>query len=162
MMRCNLFPRTCRTGRVLPALRGACWGVVLALTAIALAGCGSEGFEVVPVSGTVTLDGQPLAGASVSFQPTGSAATPGPGSTAVTDAGGRYVLKTAETAQRTGAVVGNHVVRISAAQDQRAADDDSQRPAAKDPVPAQYRDQGVPFTVPAGGTDKADFPLTSK
>lgn len=157
-----LAPRVFRLVSTPPAFRAACATVVFVLAVISLAGCGSGGFKLVPVSGTVTLDGQPLAGASVSFQPTGSGATPGPGSTAVTDASGKYVLKTAETVQRTGAVVGNHVVRISAAQDQRAADDDTQRPAAKDPVPAPYRDQGVPFTVPAGGTDKADFQLTSK
>ncbi len=80
----------------------------------------------------------------------------------MTDASGKYELKTAEAKQRLGAVVANHTVRISAAQDQRDAGDDTQRPAAKDPVPSQYRDPGVPFTVPPGGTDKADFQLTSK
>jgi len=161
MIRCHLFPRACWSVCGVPAGRAVCWTVALALTAIGLVGCGSEGFELVPVSGTVTLDGQPLAGASVSFQPTGGGATPGPGSSAVTDASGKFQLKTSEATQRTGAVAGSHAVRISAAQDQRDASDDTQHPPAKDPVPAQYR-EGVPFTVPAGGTDKADFDLKSK
>ena len=71
--------------------------VLLALVALCLSGCGSsEGYTLVPVSGTITLDGQPLAGASVSFQRSGGEATVGPGSGAVTDASGKYELKTAE------------------------------------------------------------------
>jgi hypothetical protein len=134
---------------------------MLALAVLCLSGCGSsDGYKLAPVSGTITLDGQPLAGASVSFQPTGGGATPGPGSAAVTDAGGKYELKTAEAEGRPGAVVGAHVVRITGVQDQRDAADDTQRPPATDPVPPRYRDPGVTFDVPAGGTDKADFQLT--
>lgn len=118
---------------------------------------------MVPVSGTITLDGQPLAGANITFQPTGGekAGSAGPGSGAVTDAAGKYVLKTAEAKPCPGAVVGKHTVRITGAQDQRAADDDTQRPPAKDPVPAHYRDGSLTFEVPAAGTDKADFALQS-
>lgn len=59
-----------------------------------------------PVSGTVTLDGKPLAGAVVLFQP--SKGTPG---RAVTDDGGGFVLTTFETGD--GAIVGPHHVAVS-------------------------------------------------
>lgn len=139
-----------------------CCAAVLALIVLCLSGCGSsEGYTLVPVSGTITLDGQPLAGASISFQRAGGEATVGPGSGAVTDAGGKYELKTAEVESRPGAVVGMHVVRITGVQEQRDASDDTPRPMAKDPVPPRYRDPGLTFDVPAGGTDKANFELTS-
>ena len=135
------------------------------LVILCLAGCGSgAGYKVVPVSGKITLDGQPLAGATVTFQPeaSGKEGTAGPGSAAVTDAAGKFVLQTAEAKRKPGAVVGKHTVRISGVQDQRAPDDDSARPQVKDPVPLRYRDPGLPFDVPAAGTDKADFELQSK
>jgi hypothetical protein len=134
--------------------------VLIAIGVLGVVGCGSGSDKVVPVSGTITLDGQPLAGANITFQPTG-AGSAGPGSGAVTDAAGKYVLKTAEKAPRPGAVVGKHTVRIAGAQDQRAPDDDTQRPPAKDPVPAHYRDGSLTFEVPAAGSDKADFALQS-
>jgi hypothetical protein len=135
------------------------------LVVLCLAGCGSgAGYKLAPVSGKVTLDGQPLAGATVTFQPEASSkeGTAGPGSAAVTDAAGKFVLQTAEAKRRPGAVVGKHTVRLSGVQDQRAPDDDSARPKVKDPVPLRYREPGLPFDVPAAGTDKADFQLDSK
>ena len=140
---------------------GGC-AVLLALVALCLSGCGSsEDYSLVPVSGTITLDGQPLAGASISFQRECGDATVGPGSAAVTDASGKYELKTAEADSRSGAVVGMHVVRITGVQEQRDASDDTPRPMAKDPVPPRYRDPGLTFDVPADGTDQANFDLTS-
>ena len=60
--------------------------VSCALLAVTLAGCPTGGREVpdlVPVSGTVTLDGEPLAGASLMF---------GGVAYGDTDASGRYEL----------------------------------------------------------------------
>lgn len=63
------------------------------LAALAILGCGSEGAgraKTYPVSGTVTLGGQPVAGATVTFtlnDGTGSAA-------GITDASGKYTLST--------------------------------------------------------------------
>jgi len=141
----------------------SCAAVLLAVVALCLSGCGSsDGYTLVPVSGMITLDGQPLAGATVSFQRSGGEATVGPGSGAVTDASGKYELKTAEANSHPGAVVGMHVVRITGVQDQRDASDDTQHPLVKDPVPLRYRDPGLNFDVPADGTDKANFELTSQ
>ena len=79
---------------------GAC--LVLVLAAL---GCGSD-YRLAPVSGRVTLNGKPLAGAHVHFQPIGSRAqpSPGPGSHGVTDAEGRFTLQV--DARQPGAVVG--------------------------------------------------------
>ena len=71
----------------------------LAATALALlvtsaAGCGSgpPAPATAPVSGVVTVDGAPVEHAQVSFVPIEG--TPGLGSAATTDAGGRYGLRT--------------------------------------------------------------------
>jgi hypothetical protein len=57
---------------------------------VAAAGCGGERRDVIPVSGTVTLDGRPLGGATVTYRPTGD--TPGNGGTAVAGPDGRYAV----------------------------------------------------------------------
>ena len=61
----------------------------------ALAGCADAGPKYAPVSGRVTLNGEPLAGVSVDFQPVaaGKDADPGPGSTGKTDKDGRFTLR---------------------------------------------------------------------
>jgi hypothetical protein len=45
---------------------------VLVVTALVLAGCGSDGPKLVPVSGTVTVEDKPLTTGSVVFKPDGS------------------------------------------------------------------------------------------
>src|SRR5262245_18422913 len=76
-------------------------------------GCSGEGYKVAPVSGRVTLDGKPLAGAHVHFAPvaTKGKIDPGPTSQGKTDADGRYTLSL-DTSCRPGAVVGHHKVYI--------------------------------------------------
>jgi hypothetical protein len=64
--------------------------VVLAAGFAGCSGGGGREPTLVPVSGTVTLDGKPLAGASVSFVP--QAGTEGAGAFGTTDAEGRYTL----------------------------------------------------------------------
>ena len=79
--------------------------VLFAILLAGLLGCSRE-MELLPVSGQVTLDGKPVEGAAVSFRP----AAGGPPATAVTDADGRYTL---ETANRPGAVPGEHKVAVT-------------------------------------------------
>jgi len=103
--------------------------VVLALTAsLAIAGCGSSGPELAGVSGTVKLDGSPLAEASVQFVP--QTGRPSFGST---DANGYYELKFTES--KTGAVPGEHTVRVST---HHRGDPDSGTKAQKERIPAKY------------------------
>jgi hypothetical protein len=137
------------------------------------AGCG--GPKYVKVSGVVTLDGQPYKNALVSFQPIGTEGNPNPGrgSTALTDANGRYTLVTDDG--HTGAVPGKHRVRIQTKRDDPTAfvdpeigsPDDPGPPGKKveiDPIPVEwYSDKSTKeFDVPSGGTDKADFPIERK
>src|SRR5262245_62274910 len=136
------------------------------------AGCG--GPKYVKVSGVVTLDGKPYKNAVVSFQPIGTADNPNPGrgSTGLTDENGRFTLVTDDG--HKGAVVGTHRVRIQTKRDDPpayfdpatgSADDPAPRgkKPAVDPIPLEwYSDRSTKeFDVPAGGTDKADFPIVT-
>jgi len=81
-------------------------GVALA-TLVLVTGCGPGKPATVPVSGTVTLDGSPLEGASVTFTP----AAGGRLATGTTDASGKFTLMT--FAAGDGAIVGSHKVGVS-------------------------------------------------
>jgi hypothetical protein len=80
--------------------------ILLVLLMIPLAGCGSGGPQVAPVTGTVTLDGKPLPNAEVVFAPVDG----GRPSTARTVDGGQYELLFKRG--QPGASVGPHTVRI--------------------------------------------------
>jgi hypothetical protein len=84
------------------ALRGAALLLILAAAAAA-AGCGSQA-PVVPVEGTLKMNGKALANVQVDFLPEAA----GPRSSGVTDSKGHYSLTCADG--RPGAVVGAHRV----------------------------------------------------
>jgi hypothetical protein len=124
--------------------------VVLCLT-----GCGSSDITLVEVSGKVTLDGVPLEGATVNFQPS-STKIEAPSSFGRTDADGRFELSTA--AGKQGAIPGQHRVRISKSSDPEGEENDEVI-EFDDPVPAEYRDEGKDFTIPENGTTEANFDI---
>jgi len=137
--------------------------------ALGSAGCGDSPFETAPVSGKVTLNGQPLADARITFQPIGSEKEQGPGSATTTDAEGKFTLTTAEGSR--GATVGKHQVRISTLkmnEDKRTDDAGFLRRASNpanvlvpEKVPQKYgRESPLTFDVPKEGTDSANFDLT--
>jgi hypothetical protein len=142
-------------------------GPAAVAAAVALAGCDASP-RVAPVSGRVTLNGQPLAAARVAFQPVGTGSgglAPGPGSVGTTDADGRYTLALIG-ANRPGAVVGHHRVVVSKTDvpaDPAAASDE--KPGAKSPkelLPKRYNDDTeLTCDVPAGGNPDANFDLKS-
>src|SRR5438094_249318 len=111
------------------------WVVIMAFAACAVAaGCKRD---VVPVSGRVTLNGKPLAGADVIFQPRGNTEAPRPagtGSIGRTDEQGRFSLRMVKPDQ-PGAVVGDHSVTIATSTDAPAT-----TPAKGSPIPAVWRD----------------------
>ncbi len=130
-------------------------------------GCGKP-YKVARVSGRVTLDGQPLAKASITFVPQavqGNIA-PGPTAAAFTDADGRYTLGI--DSDTPGAVV--HKCRIfitTLVGDSTPADQDGGPPTPKkrpkDKVPAKYNTETtLTFDVPPEGTDQANFDLKSR
>ena len=136
---------------------------------VAAAGC-SGGNGYAPVSGTVLLDGKPYGKAVVSFQPIGvkGGDSPGRGSSAYTDDSGRYVLTCDGTVN--GAVIGRHQVRImtrgsdnvTADPEQGSSDDTSGQKREVDPIPPEWHSQSKKeFDVVPGGTDKANFDITS-
>ena len=135
--------------------------VVLAAICVAiLPGCGGSDYQVVPVSGKITYGGKPLANIHVSFQPQGDPAgraKPGPGSFGVTDAEGRYTLRTVAP-EEDGAVVGTHVVRLAQQTENEDIKNDLSAPRST-LLPEPCRDGRLTFPVPEGGTDAADFEL---
>lgn len=142
--------------------------VVCALLFPTLAGCGSGGRslpELVPVTGTVTLDGEPISDLGVTFLPVGS--TGGTGSSGVTDASGTYELK---SEGQTGAPVGEYTVICSKFVTEDGSlfvsGPDGLSPIeadAKELIPPQYSQVDLTelkATVPAGG-GTIDFKLAS-
>jgi hypothetical protein len=83
-------------------------------------GCSGGGqFATAEVRGKVTSQGEPVAGAVVSFTPqAASGGSGGKGATGTTDAEGRFVLTT--YMQGDGAVVGKHHVSVSSDDANRA------------------------------------------
>jgi hypothetical protein len=129
---------------------------LVALVCCLVAGCNGPDYKVVPVSGRVTLDGQPLNDALVAFQPIGSEndVQPGPGSVAHTNSTGDFTLQVVEPSQ-PGAVVGKHRVTITTAKSNGS--DESW--ATGERVPRRYRNGSLQFDVPESGTTAANFDL---
>lgn len=87
-------------------------GFIVAIAA--LSGCGSEGPSLVPVSGTVTINGRPLDGAQIEFLPEDQGPAGGRPGGAKTAADGRY---TATTDGRWGLVPGKYRAVVSKVND---------------------------------------------
>ena len=140
--------------------------VVVALTlAFSLVGCGDPNAPpLYPVTGTVTLDGQPLAGAGVMFFPREQ--TRGNACVGMTDAAGKYTLKPERTGG-SGAPEGVFAVTISKMKDPPATA--AGQPAAAETdldetLSPKYWDSAqsiLSAKVPKGGAN-IDFPLVSR
>jgi hypothetical protein len=127
------------------------WRLVIAML-VCLAGCGGpEHPDVGRVSGVVTLDGQPLAEATVMFQP-----TTGRASIATTDSAGKYSLTYLDGVP--GAILGPHKVIIRT----EIPGEDGQPPIAKEKLPTKYHDLTELTAEVKPGTNTFDFPLTSQ
>lgn len=135
--------------RSLPRTNSLCVAIAICSSAL-LAGCGTS--EKLPdlgqVHGAVTLDGAPLANARVSFSP-----DVGPPSAAVTDAEGKYVLRS--KVGTAGAALGSHKVEISTDLNGTMRPEDEK-------VPAKYNRQTTLTANIQKGDNTVDFPLTSK
>ncbi len=123
-------------------------------------GCG-PGYQVVPVGGTLTLNGQPVPNARISFQPlAGAEDEPGPGSYGQTDAAGKFELRVVNPDQ-PGAIVGTHRVRIRT--DLRDdPDSDIATGPTQEYIPKQYWDGSYTVEVPSGGDPAMELKLTSQ
>ncbi|MBN2577576.1 MAG: carboxypeptidase regulatory-like domain-containing protein [Pirellulales bacterium] len=141
-----------------------CWIACLLCFTVFVSGCNDPGYDVSRVSGRVTLNSKPLAGATVSFQPIASpnAVNPGPGSFGRTDEQGRFSLSLVSSKKNLGAVVGKHRVTISIP---GVLDREMTGKVLHDPnnlIPRKFQDGSVTFDVPETGTDQANFDLSSK
>jgi hypothetical protein len=139
--------------------------VYLLVLAAALGCSGSKPYKTAAVSGRVTLDDKPLAGARLTFTPEPTARDgllSGPESHGETDADGRYSLTT--VFKDKGATVGRNRVMITTRKLERPADnpDGPLREATPEQVPGRYFNEKAPlyFDVPAGGTNSANIDLT--
>jgi hypothetical protein len=141
------------------------------LVAAALAGCRSSdsGPPLVPAEGVVLLDGKPLSGADVMFEPRGT--TPGQALFARTGAEGRFELGTPD-GKRKGAAVGEYHVVINKLVRPDGSDfipDPSAGPmdtgGFREVLPPVYSDNAqsrLKAEIPAGGTKSLEFKLNSK
>ena len=124
--------------------------VVGVLTA---AGCSSNPAvypEVADVVGVVTLDGQPLEGATVTFAPEAGRASSG-----VTDSAGRYSLH--YTGSIRGAMLGSHRVMINKMVQDKAATPSKAEQFMDKATNQMLQDAGLPLTTAAN--DKEPEPL---
>ncbi|TWT34410.1 hypothetical protein Enr8_18180 [Blastopirellula retiformator] len=135
--------------------RSSSWQVrsTLLLSALVLAvGCSrGSGENLGFVSGTVTLDGQPLSQVMVTFSPDAG----GRESYGVTNAAGQYQLR--YTSQDKGAKLGQHQVRIS------PVGVEPREPIAVEatsPVPTQYYGEDFLLYEVNPGANEIDLQLT--
>jgi len=147
-------------------------GLALALAAIAFApGCsGKDRWQqgrppLVPASGILTHDGQPLAGANIVFHPRSGTHT----AFATSDAEGRFQLTTFDPAD--GAVAGDYDVTVThlvIENDANPRDPEHLPPlhhAEYSLIPEHYYNReksGLTATVPADGTEKLELALSGK
>jgi hypothetical protein len=130
---------------------------MLGLAVATVAGCGGQ--QNVPVEGRVTLNGQPLRDATVTFSQL-RASDPGP-FTGTSDADGKFTLGTADK-QQTGAAPGEYMVMITTVKTPAGADEYTPPPTEKEIVPGDWRNGSQRFTVPADGKTDVSFDLTSR
>jgi hypothetical protein len=126
---------------------------VLVTVGIFLTGCSKSRPQTYPVTGTLTLQGKPVAGAAITFVPTGEE---GEAASAITDSAGKYALTT--WAAGDGARPGEYRVKVSK-QEQQTVDpakmvknlsiEEEQKiyvenkrppPPAKNLIPSKYQD----------------------
>lgn len=140
------------------------WAFLLLLSAVQLTGCSNHRYELAPVEGQVTLDGEPIIGAKVMFAPVaknGSQKSGKPAFGMLKD-GGAFTLSTYQPDD--GAVVGEHwvtVIRVEARRSPGRSSDNSKPEAGQaglwDRVTYPER-----VTVAANGKNDFTIALTSE
>lgn len=132
-----------------------------AVTAAFCVGCGAGGPEVADVTGTVTLDGNPVPGAAVTFHPEAAGGSPSYG---VTDDQGKY--KMMFTMDRSGAMLGKNWVEIEVPKLSKSEIEEmkanGQTPPPRLQIPKKYKEQGALTAEVKSGANDIPFALTSK
>tara|TARA_R110002111_G_scaffold203713_2_gene268540 strand:- start:2209 stop:2682 length:474 start_codon:yes stop_codon:yes gene_type:complete len=118
-----------------------------------ISGCGGSinadysQLDLIDVSGTVTLDGQPLPGATVAFE-----ASDGTFSSGVTDEGGHFNLMF--NTEKSGCLTGDKTVRIKVGGDLENPDEESEGENE------QGRQVGSQIVIPAQYNKKSTLEVT--
>ena len=134
------------------------YGITI-LAALTLVGCGGgpeDDPDMGTVTGTVKMDGKPLANALISFQPVGGAGRP---SNAATNEQGQYTL--IYSVRLKGARVGEHTVRITTFRGPGPGDDGEFSEGTPETVPNRYNSQTELKKTVEPGSNTIDFDLTS-
>lgn len=146
--------------------------LLLASTLFLIPACSRapEGPPLVPATGTVTLDGKPLAAADIMLIPQGD--TKGNGGVGRTDPAGKFELVQSDNRQRKGIPTGEYKVILSKYIKPDGADytpDPNVGPidtgGFKELLPAAYTDQEhakLTANIPPEGTKTLEFKLNSK
>ena len=130
----------------------ACHLLPILIIAVCL-GCGG-GPELGEVTGRVTLDGQPVPGATVTFQPTDGRQP----STGETNENGEYTLVFTE--KQAGALVGEHTVAIETFQ--LGTDAAGEVDDVPERIPARYNISTELQETVNAGLQEINFELTSR
>ena len=133
-------------------VNNACLLVVL----IAAIGCTESGPKLGIVSGTITMDGEPLEGARVTFAPRFPEGSPAY-SKDLTDEDGYYEMW--YQTDRKGVMLGEHDVYIQTEQFQQMEDGRNIRIPER--VPPQYNDETELQITVVEGKQEANFELVS-
>ena len=130
-------------------VRVRCLAGIGLVVALFVSGC-SDSAGVLPdlatVSGTVTMGGEPLSGASVLFESASGHAASG-----ITDANGRYELQF--VGETMGAALGVNTVRITTVLDHATP------PGYEDPIPSKYNEDSELKVTVEPGANTHDFAL---
>ena len=133
-------------------------GCLCLLIALAAAvGCGPKGPRLALIKGTVTLDGEPLKGASVEFRPLTAAGSPSY-SIENTDADGHFAM--GYTADRAGVLPGKYKVSISTVWDEMLENGRTKRHPER--VPRKYNERTELEVDVVAGKHDMPFDLSSK
>ena len=131
--------------------------IALALTTGLVMGCGAGGPAVEPATGVVTMDGSPVAGATVIFTP----AAGGVSATGITGSDGRFSLASVVSGKSwPGAGVGSYTVTVSKVEVDAAASIDPNDPKY-DPLASVNPGAGPKYVVPRGYGAAATSGLTA-
>ena len=128
--------------------------VALACAVQLFVGCGQE-VQIATVKGQVVMDGNPVAGALVVFQP-----EHGRPSNGKTDDQGQYELNYSQSEK--GAVVGLHSVRITTGQAASTSEGKVVQAAVPEKLPARYNSKSELTADVTAGDNEVDFTLESK
>jgi hypothetical protein len=130
---------------------------LLLLSVVVVTGCADENWG--HVSGTVTLNGQPVGPGTLSFEPDDATALTATSAIAHFGEDGKYELHSA--GNKKGAAVGKYNVRIQPG-GENAFGDERVDPNQKSPIPGKYlnhRTSGLTAEIQSG-SQVIDFPLT--